>query len=249
MMAVMLDSQLSQAKAHLQGDAQGAASQPGNADAARYVVLRRLAPALKHDMVVNLQATAMMAEVMGARLDRGLSLDADLQKNLTRMNRLTREAVAGCLAVATWIEPADDETVDLAAGVQECVAVLRSNFSFRGFDIAHDEVEPGFPVSRAILRNHLVAAMLYLSDAATAPCEVVISHSCTAAEVSITVRCGNTLDHAGSSPTQLQGLPIKWQDVHAMALEDAVHSVLTSHQIDMRLARMVVTRPLRITPV
>src|SRR3954469_17635163 len=55
------------------GAAQQAASRRPrtSAEAARYGVLRRLAPALKHDMVVNLQAVAMMAEVMGAKLEKG----------------------------------------------------------------------------------------------------------------------------------------------------------------------------------
>jgi len=35
------------------------------AESARYGVLRRLAPSLKHDMVVNLQAVAMMAAETG----------------------------------------------------------------------------------------------------------------------------------------------------------------------------------------
>lgn len=40
-----------------------------SAESARYAVLRRIGPALRHDLVVHLQALAMMSEVLAARLD------------------------------------------------------------------------------------------------------------------------------------------------------------------------------------
>src|SRR5436190_16770491 len=118
------------------GPAQGAAARkPGaGAEAARYGLLRRLGPVLKHDMVVNLQAISMMAEVLNARLERGTGTPApaDLQANIAKINRLARDAVAGCLKVAAWIEPGEDQGVRLREGVDECLALLASNFTFRG---------------------------------------------------------------------------------------------------------------------
>jgi hypothetical protein len=102
------------------------------AEAARYGVLRRLAPALKHDMVVNLQAVAMMAEVLSSRLEKGTPSPADFEASVAKMNRLARDAVMTCLKVATWISPSEDESVRLREGVDECVALLRSAFNFRG---------------------------------------------------------------------------------------------------------------------
>src|SRR4051812_49615183 len=64
-----------------------------NAEAARYSVLRRLAPALKHDMVVHLQAVAMMAEVLTARIEKGSPSVAELEGSISKMNRLARDAV------------------------------------------------------------------------------------------------------------------------------------------------------------
>src|SRR6478609_8649995 len=93
------------------------------AEAARYGVLRRLGPALKHDMVVNLQAIAMMAEVMNARLDRGSPDPAEFQNSVSKLNRLARDAVANCLKVAAWLVPGEDEGIKLREGVDECVAL------------------------------------------------------------------------------------------------------------------------------
>jgi hypothetical protein len=83
------------------------------AEAARYGVLRRLAPALKHDMVVNLQAISMMAEVLNAKLERGSPAPAEFHASIAKLNRLARDAVANCLKVASWIEPGEDEGVRL----------------------------------------------------------------------------------------------------------------------------------------
>ena len=69
-------------------------------EAARYAVLRRIGPALKHDLVVHLQAVAMMAEVLAARLDKGAPSPEDLQQQVGRIHRVAREAVAHSLNVA-----------------------------------------------------------------------------------------------------------------------------------------------------
>src|SRR5437868_1189841 len=86
------------------------------AEAARYSVLRRLGPALKHDMVVNLQAIAMLAEVLNAKLDRGSPNPSEFHASIAKLNRLAREAVANCLKVAAWLEPGEDEGIKLCDG-------------------------------------------------------------------------------------------------------------------------------------
>ncbi|MEO5672332.1 MAG: hypothetical protein ABIR26_16725, partial [Ramlibacter sp.] len=83
------------------------------AEGARYAVLRRLGPVLKHDMVVNLQAISMMAEVLHARIERAAPSPADFKDNIARLNRLAREAVASCLKVSAWIEPGEDKAMRL----------------------------------------------------------------------------------------------------------------------------------------
>ena len=99
------------------------------AEAARYGVLRRLGPALKHDMVVNLQAIAMMAEVLNAKLERGGTPSAgELQASIAKLNRLAREAVADCLKVSSWIEPGEDQSVRLQPTTDESRArMIRSS--------------------------------------------------------------------------------------------------------------------------
>jgi hypothetical protein len=112
------------------------------AEAARYAVLRRLGPALKHDMLVNLQAVTMMSELLGARLERGMPTQAELQNSLARIHRTAREAVANCLKVVGWIEPPEDEVIGLREGVEASLALVRSSFNFRGMVVLTLQWQP-----------------------------------------------------------------------------------------------------------
>lgn len=219
------------------------------AEAARYSVLRRLAPALKHDMVVNLQAVAMMAEVLNARLERGLSNPNELQKSVSKINRLAREAVMTCLDVAAWIEPGEDEGIRLREGVDECVALLAGNFNFRGFGITNDVPNVDFEVSREALRNLLSASLITLTDAASAPADVLVKAEVSAGFAVVTVRVDASESDAEAMPFAVSYRQLDWADVQALAVAESVELFRTSDQIVMRIPRAVASTPLQIVPV
>jgi hypothetical protein len=224
------------------------------AEAARYGVLRRLAPALKHDMVVNLQAVAMMAEVLSARLEKGTPSPTDFEASVSKMNRLARDAVMTCLKVATWISPSEDESVRLRDGVDECVGLLRSSFNFRGFSLANEVPDSEFEVSRVALRHLAAASLLSLADAAPEP-----SHLTATAEISpgfavLTIRCtARPQDEDGLAPDAIAAEPnyraLDWSDVQALAIAEGIELFRTQDQIVMRVPRMVATTPLQIAPL
>jgi hypothetical protein len=219
------------------------------AEAARYSVLRRLAPALKHDMVVNLQAVAMMAEVLNARLERGLSNPNELQKSVSKINRLAREAVMTCLDVAAWIEPGEDEGIRLREGVEECVALLAGNFNFRGFSISNEVQDVDFEVCREALRNLLSASLISLTDAAAAPADVLVSAEVSAGYAVLTVRCQARENDPDAMPFAVTYRELDWSDVQALALAESVELFRTTDQIVLRIPRAVATKPLQIVAV
>jgi len=219
------------------------------AEAARYGVLRRLGAALKHDMVVNLQAIAMMAEVLNARLERGSPSTSELQASIAKLNRLAREAVANCLKVASWIEPGEDEGVRLAEGVDECLALLASNFNFRGFVVTKDVADSNFQVSRVVLRNLLIASLITLTDAAAGPCEVLVKAEVGSGMAEISVRISPRQDEFEGLPYEASYRHLEWSDVQALALAESVELVRSHDQIVMRMPRAVATAPLQIAPV
>jgi len=218
------------------------------AEAARYGVLRRLGPALKHDMVVNLQAIAMMAEVMNARLDRGSPDPADFHASIAKLNRLAREAVANCLKVAAWIEPGEDEGVKLCDGVDECLALLASNFNFRGFLVERDCTTTQFQVSRVALRNILIASLITLTDAAGGPSRVVVKAEVDGQFAQVSVRVSPREDEFEGLPFEPGYRHLDWADVQALALAEGVDLVRGPDHVTMRLPRHLATAPLQIAP-
>ncbi|MGZ5178997.1 MAG: hypothetical protein ACXWC6_11195 [Ramlibacter sp.] len=224
-----------------------------NAESARYSVLRRLAPALKHDMVVNLQAVAMMAEVLSARLEKGSPSPAELEGSISKMNRLARDAVMTSLKVAAWISPAEDETVRLREGVDDCVALLRSSFNFRGCTLANEVPAADFEVSQVALRNLVPAALLSLADAAAAPSDLVVTAEISTGFAVLTVRCTPRQADDGLGIDAIAVQPgyraLDWNDVQALALAEGIELFRTQEQIVMRIPRMVATTPLQIAPV
>lgn len=219
------------------------------AEAARYGVLRRLGPALKHDMVVNLQAISMMAEVLNARLERGSPAPAEFQSSINKLNRLARDAVMNCLKVAAWIEPGEDEGVRLKEGIEECLALLRTNFNFRGFVIEMELPDTDFEVWRVTLRNLLVASLIALTDAAPGPSEVRVKAEILNGFAEISVRLTPRSDRFDALPIGPSYRQLEWSDVQALATAETVELVRGHDQIVMRMPRAVPTAPLRIAPV
>lgn len=232
------------------GEAAGSASGKGrvSAESARYGVLRRLAPSLKHDMVVNLQAVAMMAEVLNARLERGSPAPSDFQASISKLNRLARDAVANCLKVAAWIQPVEDEGIRLPQGVDECLALLASNFNFRGITVAREVPETEFEVSRVALRHLLTAALITLTDAAGGPCEVQVKAQVADGKAEISVKVEPRPDAEGM-PFEPSYRQLDWADVQALAAAESVDLVRGADRVVMRMPRAVATAPLQIAPL
>ncbi len=223
------------------------------AEAARYGVLRRLAPALKHDMVVHLQAIAMLAEVLTARLERGTPAPADFEASISKMNRLAREAVLTCLKVAAWIAPSEEETIHLREGVDDCVALLRSGFNFRGCGIDNRVPDSDFEVSRVALRYLVPAALIALADEMQGPGELLLTAEVAGGTAVFTGRCTPHPPEDGAGIDAIASLPayraIDWADVEALAAAEQVELLRAPGEVVLRLPRMVATGPLQIAPV
>jgi C4-dicarboxylate-specific signal transduction histidine kinase len=227
--------------------ASGKRSRSG-AEAARYGVLRRLGPALKHDMVVNLQAIAMMGEVLNAKLERGSPDPQEFHSSISKLNRLARAAVANCLKVAAWIEPGEDETVRLPDGIDECLALLGSNFNFRGFVVTNECPDTNFQVSRVVLRNLLIASLITLTDAAGGPCQVDVHAEVEGSTAEISVRISPREDDFEGLPYEPGYRQLEWSDVQALALAEGVELVRGPDHIVMRMPPAAATPPLQIAP-
>lgn len=225
---------------------------PGQArEAARYAVLQRIGPALRHDLVVNLQALGMLTDVVANRLERGLPPLADLQHQLARIQRTTRDAIAQSLRVAAWLVPPEDDSVDLRTSLQECLALVRSGLEHRGFSLQVDWPAAGFEVSGTLVRPLLLAALFHLSDQARAPSELQVNGRAQANQATLTLACpaANGNGACEAMDLDLPYRPLAALDVQALAVSGSADLRVQAGQIDIRLARLVPTTPLQIAPI
>jgi hypothetical protein len=200
-------------------------------------------------MVVHLQSLGMVAEALNARLERGALSQDDLQASISKLNRLSRQAVATCVEVSTWMQPAEDDSISLREGVAECVRLLSTSLNFRGFDLKTEMADGDFEVSRFAVRFLLPAVIFSLTDTATAPGDVTIrtenssTHGVVAVEYQPQAEGTFTQLHESGEP------PLAWPEVQALAAEESVELLRNGHAIILRMPRAVVTTPLKMVPV
>ncbi len=200
-------------------------------------------------MVVHLQALGMVAEALNARLERGALSQDDMQASVSKLNRLSRQAVATCVEVSTWMSPSEDDSISLRDGISECVRLLSTSLNFRGFDLKTELADGDFEISRFAVRFLLPAAIFSLTDSATMPGEVTIRTEYASSHGVIAV------DYQSQSVGMLTQLhesgetPIAWSEVQALASEEGVELLRNGSAIVLRMPRAVVTTPLKMVPV
>lgn len=190
-------------------------------EAARYALLRRLAYAMRHHMVVHLQPIGMITEVMERRLLMPEPDLAQVHESMAKVNGFSRAAVQSCLDVVSWLAPEEGATATLDAGVRECVDMLRSSFNFRGFTLKDEAGPAPLEVSRAAVRNVLPACLLALTDRAPSPADVVVTAQLKPGlgVLSVELRpTDGTAGFAGDAPYRF----LEWPEVEALARADGV---------------------------
>ncbi|MBI2768345.1 MAG: hypothetical protein HYX47_01870 [Burkholderiales bacterium] len=204
-------------------------------EAARYALLRRLAFAMRHHMVVHLQPIGMITEVMDRRLKAAAPDLAQVRESMEKINGFSRAAVQSCLEVVGWLAPEPGATVPLDEGVRECLALVRSNFNFRGFSIRDDIQDLPFAVARDGLRNVLPACLLALTDHTASPGAVVVSAEMAGGRALLTLQLVPD-DSLRAFPADEPYRLMSWAEVEAVAQADGVALERDDGRIRLTLA-------------
>ncbi|RYY77677.1 MAG: hypothetical protein EOO24_44655 [Comamonadaceae bacterium] len=190
-------------------------------EAARYALLRRLAPSMRHHLVVNLQPIGMIWEVMDRRLRIDQPDIAQVHDSARRMNGFARAALASCLDVVTWLAPEDDTATTAAEGVRECGGLLATGLSFRGYTFRDEVGQVPGQVSRAALRSVLTAALVQCTDEQPAPAEVRVGARATPSGLEVVVGASACPGEPGiDAPVNYRRLGR--EDVEALATAEGV---------------------------
>ncbi|AEG91856.1 Hypothetical protein Rta_07750 [Ramlibacter tataouinensis TTB310] len=185
------------------------------------MLLRRLAPAMRHHLVVNLQPIGMVYEVMQRRLR---APQPDLSQALGSAHKIhgfARAALSSCLDVVTWLVPEENAAMPLADGVRECAGLLASNLSFRGYGLRNEVGPLPGQVRRAALRTMLTALLIHATDEQPSPAELVLTAQAGAegAVLTLTVR---PAQGAGGFATEAGYRGLAHQDLEALAAAESV---------------------------
>jgi hypothetical protein len=228
-----------QASAALSNEALDAPPMPTNAasaEAARYAVLRRMGSAIRHQVAGALQPVGMLASMLERRVQAAQpNMDA-LRKNCSEMSGLARSASAECVALMGWLAPPNEgELVPLGEVVDECVHLLATELSFRGFTVSTALQARETPVPRTALRNVLPACLMALTDGASAAGEVRLQSSVEPAgglRVSLTFIVGADTQQPARAKAYR---PLIWRDVQALAADEGIDLTIEQERVDLRL--------------
>lgn len=206
------------------------------AEAARYALLRRLAPAIRHDMAGALQPISMVAVLLEKRLQKPVPDMTVITKNVHDINTLAREASAACMQLMTWLAPKLDGPVSVHDGVQEAMALVATELSFQGIDLVNDTA--GVPMSQpvSVMRGLFMASLLALTDAQTGPGKVVVSADTANARPVLSLTF--TATPAEEDSVDAMAAPsayrmLDWDDVQALAAVLSVSLVISSSQVEL----------------
>lgn len=147
------------------------------AEAARYALLRRLSPALRHEAAAPLQPIAMAASVLEKRLSAPTPALDPVRESVQRLVAYARKAAQGGLDLVAWLAPDRRARQALDAAVEEALALLSTPLGFEGFTLQAglDPRWAGAPVPTAAMRLLLPACLLWLTDQARAPATLQIA--------------------------------------------------------------------------
>ena len=180
-------------------------------EAARYAVMRRLAPTLRHHLVGEFQPLTLLAALVERSLKSG-ALDRAAEHSLSRQSQLASQR---CAALLDWVVLPGSVPSPASQALQECTRLVGSVLSLRGFDLTLHDHKLSKPLGSGVWRSLLPAALLHLSDQAQAPGHLHLRPREDAAQTLFNIHI-----ETGRQPADLTDAPerpIRWDDVCALA--------------------------------
>jgi hypothetical protein len=202
-------------------------------EAARYALLRRIAPTLRHHLAGEFQPLGMMAALLERRLQQRAD-PASLQEHCASLGQLSRQAAEHCMALMSWVSPKPDTNVAVGPAVKDCVQLLATSLRFRGFGLSSLCDELTAPVAGHALRSVLPAAILHLSDEAAGPADLHIEAQIHGAAVTLLISL-QALDRAPEPASLADYRRMQWMDVCALAQAESVQVERAPEGLRLRL--------------
>lgn len=204
-------------------------------ESARYALLRRIAPALRHHLAGTMQPIGMVSAIMERRLQAAQPDLVVLRDNSKSISTLSRSAASASMDLITWIAPRENGVISLQAGVEECVGMLSTDLAFRGFTVVNNITSAAMSTPVFGLRSVFTAALIALTDAALAPASIVISSEPADDHTRVLITVSS---EPGATPPEDPRAyrKLDWADVGALAAAEQVGLVHEAGRAEMRFA-------------
>jgi hypothetical protein len=176
---------------------------------------------MRHHLVVNLQPIGMIYEVMERRLRAAEPNFAEVHEGAHKINGFARAALNSCLDVVTWLAPEEGAVSTVQEGVRECLGLLTTSLTFRGYAVRNEVAGASGEVSRSAIRNVLTAAMIHLTDENAAPADLVLALESTAEAAVLILTMRPTGSEAGF-PAEPSYRALDASDLEALAAAESV---------------------------
>ena len=212
-----------------------------NAEGSRYALLRRLAPAMRHQLAGSMQPVTMMALLLDKRL-RAAELDVPVLIKSSGDLRLQASAAArSSMDLMDWFACDPEATVPLHKGLEDAVHLVATELSFRGIICINQTAGVTATVALNHVRGLFIAGLLVLTDAAVGRANLLLT-ALQDGEIMVVSMALTALDTAAESephdpfPISLTTYrKIAWDDVDAIAIDSGVSIQHQPHTLTLRL--------------
>lgn len=213
-----------------------------NAEAARYALLRRLAPAIRHQMAGSFQPVTMMAAIIEKKLLAPTPNFPALVKTGSEVRALATDAIRSSLDLMVWIAPDPDARVALGKGIQDALHLVATELSFRGLKFVNQTQGLATEVAVHHVRGVFVAGLLALTDSAVSPGSVLLTATREGQDMVVTIALAAVEPAAAATAPSEEfhvGLAtyrqIDWDDVERIATVDGVALKHAAATVALRL--------------
>jgi hypothetical protein len=203
-------------------------------ESARYAVLNRLAPMLRHDVAGALQPLGMTTALLQKRLMAAEPDMAAIAKNGASVHVLGKEAAATCLGVMGWLAPKGDEIVSARAGAQELLSLMETELFLHGLASVNEIPDGEVRFARLFFRGAFAAALLALCDHCASAGSVHVAWHELHGEDGLCLRFIPDALMPPAQPVRRQRR-IGWDDVQALATATGVACAQGDHWVALQL--------------
>ncbi len=205
-------------------------------EAARFALLRRLAPAIRHQLVGEFQPINMAASLLD-RLLQNAAPDMDqLRENSAALGALARTAASTSMHLVTWLLPKRAALTPFSSGLSDGLSLLTSELRFKGFVIVNDIAEQSVAVNQLALRSVFAAALLALCDQQPGPANIVLTAQPHVGGVELSMR-RHAVERSADNWPSADYRSLTWCDVEALAQAESVGFAQSGESVQLLFSK------------